>query len=76
MELLINQHYRAVDEMFKTCEQDFSVEQCINVVHTMELCMEDFKRVRGRREGGGGGVGGNGERKVEEENGIRGRVLI
>lgn len=37
--------HRAVDEMYKTCEQDFSVEQCINVVHTMELCMEDFKRL-------------------------------
>jgi hypothetical protein len=40
--------HRSVDEMYKNCEQDFSIVECTNVIHTLELCMEDFKRLEAK----------------------------
>jgi hypothetical protein len=36
---------RSVDELYDTCEQDFSVDECLEVIKTLNRSIEDFKKV-------------------------------
>lgn len=38
-------HCRAIDELYDTCEVDFSIEECNEVIETLKRCTRDFQTV-------------------------------